>query len=207
METTNAPAVSQQESAALTPEQELELETLKLERAKTEAEVLQAQRESEQLRSEQKAFLAEQNLKDAALAGPKFYDAGLAVTLAKAQYDLRFDDEGQGTGVVNGRRVPLTDVFVEIAQKHPSLVDGRSLRGMREAEDKPPIKARSEMSQAEKIEFLHKFGLEAWEKLPVRPMRTVQVRTMADYLSLPMNAKMQFIEKHGPDAVGRLPRA
>jgi hypothetical protein len=188
----------------------LELERTRLERVKAEETLLQRQQEIEAVQQKERQLKQQQALKDAVLAEgvPRFYNIENALTLAqRPEFDVRFSDDGTATGTVDGKRVPLFEVFKAIAldPENAALVDGRSLRGLRETEEQSKP-CRSEMSQSQKIAFIEKHGLKAFEELPVRRTRLVEVRTFADYLALPREAKMEFINRNGPDATARLPR-
>jgi hypothetical protein len=93
-----------------------------------------------------------------------------------------------------------------VAVDHPEIADGRTLRSLKPAEEQQP-KSKSEMTMAEKILFIKLHGSTAFANLPLRPQRIVEVRTQEDFRSLPTANKMQLIAEHGPDWVGRLPKA
>jgi hypothetical protein len=199
--------MAEQTPIILTVEQETTLEVAKKERMQVQHDLLDAEERTRAAEAQRKELLSTQTLKDAAASGPKWYEPELVINYAKVQHDLRFDADGNnGTGVVNGRRVPLKDVFAAIADKYPSLVsDKRTLP--KSAEQTP--KARSEMTRAERIAFIHAHGANGdieFGKLPAYPVRTVEVRTMKDYSSLPVATKTALLAKHGMKWLESLPR-
>ena len=143
------------ETPTLTAEQETTLEKARLERITAERDLLDAEERTRAAEAKRIEALSEQAIKDAAMAGPKWHEASLVINFAKIQHDIKFDADGVGTGVVNGRRVPLAAVFAAIAEAHPTLVsDKRTLP--RSAEQ--PTKSRSEMTRAERIAFINAHG-------------------------------------------------
>jgi hypothetical protein len=194
-----------EQSPVITPDDgQLLLEQARAARAQAEADTLRLQQEIERKKAEGRQIVADQKLRDAALAGPKFYNVEDALTIARKDHDIRFDGDGEGTGVVDGRRVPLAEVFAAIALENESLVDGRSLRSLKESQ--PKVKPRSQMTDAEKIAFINANGLKAFEDLPLRATRTVRIETFQDYLALPMKERAKLAGLNGADWIAKLPR-
>lgn len=190
----------------LTTEQALTLEQARIERVQAELALHNAKAQTAQVAAEHKDLLVRQHVTDVfAECGIKFYEPALVEKLARSQFDLRFADDGSATGLVGGKRVTLKVVLEEIARKHPTLTDGRTTRHL-QANEEPPVKARDQMSRAEKIDFIDRFGLSAWEKLPAHSVQMTEIRTLQDYARLPVATKTALLAKHGLPWLERLPR-
>jgi len=189
----------------LTPEQTLELEKVRAENAASRLELAKLQEQSAQASAEHAKLRQDEAHRDALLAsGVKFYDPELTSRLT-ADFDIRYGDDGTATGVVAGKRVGLDKVYQAIAAKYPTIADGRTTRGLK-ADDVPTTKARSEMSLQEKMAYVDKHGLEAWERVPAYPMKTVVVKTREDFMSLPIKQRMDLQAEHGEHWLAHLPR-
>lgn len=196
------------EQSGLTPEQTLALETARTDRIKAQADLLREQARTGELKATVRANTEASAIKEAiSQTGVRFYEDELVIQLAKNQYDIQVDDNGTATGIVSGQRVPLAEAFRDIAKKHPTLADGRTTKALREPEPEPVVLNRATMTRQEKIEYLKTHSVEEFEALPSRPpMRTVEVKDIETFSTLPMQTRMKLVAEHGPDWVGRLPR-
>src|SRR5581483_2527953 len=112
--------------------------------------------------------------------------------------------------LAGNRRVPIGEFLEFLAESKPYLADGRSLRSIqqRKAEQEKPVKARSEMSRAEKIELLSKpGGLEEWERRPAYPTKMVPLSelTLQQFSKLPVSEKTRLVSQN-PNLVEELAR-
>jgi len=207
MESTNVSPVAETESTGITAEQAFELERVRLERVQTERELLQAKESHQRAEAEHAELIRAQAHRDAINAsGVRFYENAIAEKLT-AEFDVRVDAEGVATGVVDGKRVPLERVYQAVAKRWPTIADGRSTRNLKPDTGEMKAKSKADFpTMHAKMSFIDEHGLEAWERLPMRSARVVEVRTFSDYVSLPQSAKLELISKHGADWVGRLPR-
>lgn len=189
----------------LTPEQALELEKARAENTTSRLELAKLEQRQREVEAEHAELLRGQAHRDAILeAGVKWYESALATKLT-ADFDVRVDAEGKASGLIDGKRVPLAKVYQAIAAKYPTLADGRSTRGLKETAEPAP-KARSEMSKEEKISYLRTHTAEEFAALPAYPVRTVQVKTREDFLSLPIKQRMALQAEHGEAWLVKLPR-
>lgn len=193
-----------------TPEQQAELEAVRLQRVQAETELIRLQNELSETQRQEREKRQRQVIRDAASATAKFHDLDIAEHIVK-DYDLVFDEQtGEATGLVDGKRVGLSDIFKKIALDHPNLVDGRSLRHLQDAQERQQAEAeiacKAEMSVEQKIAYIDQHGLEKFEALPLRRPRITTVRTFSDYLALPLKDRIKWVEKHGSDASAKLPR-
>jgi hypothetical protein len=192
------------DESKLADTQRLELEKVRLERLTAERALIESKERSTQVEAERLKLQAKLAVKDAFEQSPiKFYEDAMIENFARLEFDLRVDD-GVATGLLNGKRVPLLAVLEQIARDKPYLADGRTTKHLRT--DEPPAKAKSDLSRAEKIAFIEKFGLDAWEKLPMQSVQTKEIRTMQDFSSLPIPMKTALLAKHGLAWLEGLPR-
>ena len=76
--------------------------------------------------------------------------------------------------------------------------------------DVSSVKSRDELDRPGKVEFLSKFGLSAWEKLPQksagdRPVELAPDRlTGKQFQALDRTTKAQLCGEWGPDAIGAI---
>jgi hypothetical protein len=196
----------------LTPEQQLELETKKVERANAEKAAAEAQERLAERERQERVHREDNVLAEAIRTGPKFHpDRNMLIKLMRdPENGLEFDGDNV-TALAGDKRVPLSEFLEFLALEKPYLVDGRSLRGLqRKTEpEKPPTKARSEFKTvSQKVEFINRFGEEAWSKLPMYPTKMLPVDELdlATFRKLPVSLKTQLIAEHGPDFVETLAR-
>src|SRR5690349_17003452 len=128
--------INEQQNSGFSPGQLAELESVRLQRVQAEAEVMRLQKELSETQRQEREKRQKQIIRDAAASTAKFHDLSVVEHIARADYDLAFDDQGNGTGLVNGQRKPLADVFRQIALANEHLVDGRSLRYLKDAEER-----------------------------------------------------------------------
>jgi hypothetical protein len=183
-----------------TPEQTLELAKVRNEAAAVQLELAKLEERGREAEAAHAKFMQNQAHKDAITAsGVKFYEDGLASKLAEG-YDIRYGSDGEATGVVDGKRVSLDRVYQAIALKHPTIADGRSTRGLKGETAEKPIRARSELTQAEKIALLHNPGGAAlWDKMPSFPTRNVPIDelTRADFSRLTVAQRSRISAEKG----------
>jgi hypothetical protein len=198
-----SPAAS--ELDGLTGEQQLELARLQADNAATRLELAKMEEGTRAEEAAQRELRQKQAVKGAfEQAGIRFYEPGLVETLIRSQHDLQFSEDGQtATALVKGKRVPLKDAIREIAVAHDTLVADR--RTMPRTEPEKP-KARDQMSQREKIEYLKTHSADEYAALPARAVQMVEIRTMADYSRLPVATRTALLAKHGLQWLERLPR-
>jgi hypothetical protein len=136
--------------------------------------------------------------------GVKLYPNADEAALKLAEsHDLRFED-GKMTGVLDGKRVGLGKILQHIAVTHDYLVsDRRTLRGKSAGDSETaekPMRARSELTQAEKITLLHSpGGYDIWEKMAAFPTKNVPVDQLsrAEFSRLPTATKMGIVAEKG----------
>ena len=199
-ELNNQPASQPQNdpAPASSPEQTLELERLKTERVARELELATLAKETSAAEAERHRLACEAAMRTAFEGGPKFYEPALVESLLRSQHDLKFDDQGRGTALIGGRRVPLDKALELISVQHSSLVADRRTLPRNNSEPATPTKPRSEWSRQEKIDFLRTHSAEEFEALPLHAKENVvQVRTFADYSRLPNSAKIELLSKPG----------
>ena len=194
-----------------TEKERAELEAARLERVKAETELLQLQKELSETQRQEREARQRRTIRDAAASTVKFHNLDIVEKLARADYDLAFDETtGEATGLLNGRRVDLPSVFKAIALGNEHLVDGRSLRSLKDAQERKDAESevlcKSEMDLPTKMKYIEEHGLPAFEALPLRRPRITQVKSFEDYLELPLKQRMAYVERHGSDAAAKLPR-
>lgn len=199
----------------LSPEQRLELEKSRTDRAKAESEAAQAKASldataAETRKSKEKAAFAE------ALDASKVrFHSNFAETqhLVSTMFDI-VESGGKVTAIdkETGKTLPLIDAIQHAALSHPTWCDQRTLKSLRETEegsDEPKVRSKSDLKTAkEKAEHIEKVGLDAWEKLPLNPPEIVNLKTLTfeSYKNLSLADKVALIKKHGENFAATLPR-
>lgn len=183
----------------LTPEQTLELEKIRAENAASRAQVAGLEERNRAAEAEQIALQRGEAERDALLeCKVLFYNAPEALQFMKADpaFDVRYDPAAKRATAISGKeRVGLSEALRQFALAHPALVDGRSLRGLTTVE--APKKARSEMNLQEKVKFIEEHGDLEYGRLAAHPVQAKEIRTFADYLSLPVQLKTKLVAENG----------
>jgi hypothetical protein len=166
---------------------------------------------------EQRRIAAEQNLakveaakrelefldtvRDCARAnGLKFYvPTKELVKLLAAEPQFNVDSQ---TGIchINGSKVELADALREFSQRHANLIErsAEQMRADREAANGAKSKAELR-TWKEKSDYIDKFGLRAYEALPLKAARNVPISQMTneDYHELSWAEKSKIIDRVG----------
>jgi hypothetical protein len=181
----------------------IELETVRKEgqRYRAETEVIRAS--TAKLQVERDEILRKQNTRSALRdCGVKWHDTDAAMTLVG---DLEYDLENQPC-TLDG--VPLGKALQQLALEHEHLVDGRSLKALKERRTQEAPQSKSEFTSiAQKIRFVNEFGADAWERLPLKPSLNLGGKmpsTWTEYLSLPVSERARLAERHGDGFIGKL---
>lgn len=200
--TETAPAARQSLNAA----QQLELERLHVDRVKFEAESAASQLELHKLVQAQNSQLRNYALNRAFRESAVKFRTTQDETLSLLGGEIEYGDDNHAP-TVNG--VPVAEALQTLALNTPAIADGRSLRALKPAEPKESaVQSKADLtSTAAKISFVNEFGLRAYENLPLRQPRIVEVKTFEDFQSLPVANRMKLIAEHGPNWSARLPRA
>lgn len=200
----NVPAPKPAEHQPLNAEQILEVERLRSERAKYEAEGAKAQIEIDRTKRENAAILQRQALGSAFRAAGVRFHTSQEETLRLLDGEIEYDENHAPR--VNGK--PLEESLKALALSRPDIADGRSTRSLKPAEEQQTkIQSKADFqSVKERVDFINMHGEAAFATLPPRRPRIVEVRTFEDFQGLPMVNKTKLIAEHGPDWAARLPR-
>ena len=116
------------------------------------------------------------------------------------QLTMKFDVKADGTFDVvdrKGKPVEFADAFRQWASERTFWFDGRSLKRL---ETSPDDLCKSDMTTAEKAQYISKHGLDAFEKIPnvpKAPPPNVATMTSAEYTKLDAGQKAKLINKLG----------
>jgi hypothetical protein len=195
----------------LTPEHELALEQARADNAKARTQLAELNAQSQAAAAEQTALQRSEAERDSLLESKVTFHSGsdvLQLLRADPLYDVRFDPATKTmTAIVDKKRVPLSDALRQFALANETLVDGRSLKHLKKA---IIPKARSEMTKAEKIEFLNSHTAEEFGKLratPEQSIETMQITSLKEWNRLPIATRTKIIaEKGGVGFISRLSR-
>ena len=194
-------------------EREIELERAKTERLNAERAAVEAQ---ERLAEQQRLERSQQEdklLRDIINDGPKSHLSPqdlIKLLRSVGEYGLEIDGD-KASAMHEGKRIPLSRFLEKLVESKPYLFDHRAVRAIQQRKaaepERPPVKARSEMSLSEKLSFIEKFGLAEWEKLSPHPVRMVPLDEMdlKTFSKLPVSLKTKLISEN-PNLVEELAR-
>ena|SRR6202795_4744770 len=186
-------------------ELELALEQAKATRLELEQKAAEEQQRAEQARREREQMDIDKALKRAlSEIGIKFHptDDDLKKILdAKWQFNVAYDGILEASDRKTGGRVDFAKAVVDFVLERPFLADQRTLK--RYTVPEAEVTKSDFETPASKASYIQKFGLAAWEALPLRPTPKVDVRTMTavDWANLPNKVKSQLIAKYGQQFV------
>lgn len=182
-----------------------------------EAARLTEEAEAQRIEAEQRAAKADaalqrtrhlQNIRECVdHLGLKFYlsTAELEKLMSvEPDFDLR-----PGHSYVNGKRVELSEMIEEFAQRHANLREesARDRAEKAEAAKYGSVRAKSDLYDvASKCEFINRFGLGAYERLPLSTPPDPQhwtSMTTAEFARMPASVKSKIYGEHGANSVSR----
>jgi hypothetical protein len=191
------PEANNEVENVMNPEQLLQLEQARADRARAVAETEKANADAEAVQAETRR-LREKSAFSIALDESKVkFHSNLADTrnLIDTMYDIVTDSVGNSVALdrQSGKSISLVEAIHHAALSHPNWADGRSLRALRETEEggnEPKIRSEADFkTQAAKVGFLkNPANLEIWEKLPATTSETVNLKTLTfeRYTKLPL---------------------
>lgn len=139
--------------------------------------------------------------------GITFNDRSATLEAITDGREIRYDDAGNPNITYDGQVLPLADALTRFAFDRRDLVDGRTLPkqgagggrvGTLSKADLPDYKA--------KAAFIAENGGDAYERLPLNPPASGELKYREDYYALSRSEKVKLIEKHGSDFATTLPR-
>jgi hypothetical protein len=198
--------IDQQTEAEL----QLQLETVRKENLAAQERLAEQQQNAAAAQKERQEIAFNTNL-ERAIAGTGLKT--LSVVDPKEFLDvvksfLRFDVKADGSFDVidgKGRSVDFDDAFREFAIQRAVFFDGRSLRSL---QTPPDELCKSEMTTAQKSAYVAKFGLAAFEKIPLLAPNKYNLATLdaATYSKLSPAEKAKIIAKIGEAGVSEILR-
>ena len=188
--------------APLTPAEQIEIERLRAEQAKYKAEAEASSLRTIELQKANTELYRKDSLREAFReSGVKFHNQSDALTLLG---EIEYDSENKP--YVNG--VPLAKAVQDLALANENLVDGRSIRSLKEKQvDKTP-KSKGDLDQAGKIAFIAEKGLAAFEALPnKRPVAlSGRMPTREEWKHMSVTQKTSVVAQHGSSIVFKITR-
>lgn len=196
-EITNETVVGNNE--AMTPEQVIQLEEAKAERAKAEARSAELEVERGRLDASNVQLRYESNFADACReSGADFYLSAKQIrTLLDGTPDasgisVSAGADGRVLCEKDGKRIAVKDALREYAVSHPEMARGATALLL----DAGLVRSRDQFrSDAEKSAFIAKHGARVYEQLPLHAASKVDVSriTAAAWRALPPEKKVALI--------------
>jgi len=134
------------------------------------------------------------------------YTASNADTLAAFGREVQFDDDGQPHALYDSEILPLEDALTRwAADQAEGVCDRRTLP--RSAAGRPggsEVTSREDLRTVkDRSDFITKFGLDTYEKLPAKTQVTKELVTHADFRALSLAQKTRIIREN-PDILSKL---
>ncbi len=194
------------DTVPLTPEESLELDRLRAESARLRTETAEFEAKAIKLRAENEQLLNLRKQTDAVAegfkdSGVKFHDIdAVKVLLAEGGHAITIGDDGKATVAYDGEQLSLAEGLRRFAEDNKFLADGRTIRETTRPKSKESFKTREE-----KMEFINKHGVDAFEALPLRAPHAGPVKCFDDFVKLTLSEKSRLL-REDPDFLRRLPR-
>jgi hypothetical protein len=179
------------------------LEAARKERHEAEAKANQFKVEALKLEQENRSLLQGQAVREAFReAGVRFHPSQSDVIKLLGQ-EVEFDGENV---TVDGK--PLDEALRAFALANETLVDGRSIRALKDRQEaaNPTPKSKADFkSVAERTAFIEREGLAKWESLPNRPLVTLRgVPSREQWKHMTVSQKTACVNQHGNSIVSRI---
>lgn len=204
------PTPDQNDPAQPSPEEQAQAELEKA-RQQTEAEEkgrIEAERKLAELEAQKREMAFVDEVRDTArAAGLAFYESTAnVVKLLKSEPGVDVDVY---SGVIhhNGRKISLEDALRLFAGRHANLIERSAAELRHERETARGPKSKAELTTwKEKSDYIDKFGLSAYEQLPLTPPTSKRVEDMdpAEFARLPIRERIKARDKHGADGLARI---
>ena len=198
----------------LTPEQQLELQRLRSETEAAKAKSAESAASLETMRAERRVVTEKLAFTKAISdCGVKFHSSPTDTeALLRGRCDILTDDEGNVIAFdkTTGKSSTVAEALKNLALDNPAIADGRSLRHLRgevEMTGTPVVRSKADFkSDEQKRSYIRTKGLDAFEKLPLRPVDLSTPKTFEQFTRLPISEKTKLISQHGDGYVKGLPR-
>jgi hypothetical protein len=137
-----------------------------------------------------------------------FKDRAATLEAITNDREISYDEAGNPSVFYDGQTLPLADALTRYAfDATDSVCDRRTLpregagggrKGTLSKADLPDYKSRAA--------FIAENGLSAYERLPLRPPASGELKYREDYFALPRGEKVRLTNLHGADFATTLPR-
>jgi hypothetical protein len=196
----NMPELSPEEKAAA------ELEAAREQTEHEEQRRLDAEKRLSEVTAAKRRLDFENEVRDAvANSGIKFYLR--TSELIRLMSDEPGVDLSGERPHLDGKPTDLDTLIRAYADRHSTMLERTREDLQRERETKQGAKSKSELKTwAEKSAYIDKFGLQAFERLPLHPVtnKPLSQMTAAEYAALPRSEKIKHVDHHGADGVARI---
>jgi hypothetical protein len=137
--------------------------------------------------------------------GVKFHDRAAALAeLKKDGREITFNEDGTASFPYDSETLPLADALLRFGYDRRDLVDARTLPREGAGAARPGLLSKADFATtADRVKFINKRGLLAYEKLPSSGVGSNEVKTKSDWLKLPLAERVRRTTAD-PDAFSKL---
>lgn len=137
----------------------------------------------------------------------KFNDRSAALEAITEGREITYDEAGNPSIVYDGQTLPLSDALTRFAFDRRDLVDGRTLPKQGAGGGRVGTLSKADLVDYKaKAAFIAENGGDAYERLPLKPPASTELKYREAYYALSRSEKVKLIEKHGANFAATLPK-